>query len=88
MEIAAVTIWIACGIFSSMVASSKRRNGILWFVLGVLFGPLALLAVGFMPVYEPQATYHPSGLLICPRCDKLNLTNATRCIACGSALRK
>ena len=87
MEIAAVVLWLACGVFSSMIANSKRRNGVLWFVLGVLFGPLALLAVGFMPVVDVQVKRHPSGLLVCPRCDTLNLQSATRCIACNSPLR-
>jgi hypothetical protein len=36
------------GSFTAMVASSKGRDGASWFVLGLLFGLLALLAVGFM----------------------------------------
>ena len=38
-------IWIACGIFSAIVASSKGRSGFGWLVLGLIFGVFALLAV-------------------------------------------
>jgi hypothetical protein len=40
----AIVIWFACGLFSSIVASGKGHSGGAWFVLGFLFGPLALLA--------------------------------------------
>lgn len=37
-------IWIICGVFAAVVASSKGRSGVAWFFLGFLFGPFALLA--------------------------------------------
>jgi hypothetical protein len=46
--VAAVVYGLVCGSFTAMVASSRGRDGTGWFVLGFLFGLLALLAVGFM----------------------------------------
>lgn len=46
--VVAVVYGLVCGSFTAMVASSRGRDGVSWFVLGVLFGILALLAVGFM----------------------------------------
>jgi hypothetical protein len=40
--------WIACGIFTAVVANNRGLNGCWWLVLGFLFGPVALLAAGFM----------------------------------------
>lgn len=41
--------WIACGFFCSVIASDKRYSGGWWFVLGILFGPLALVAAAGLP---------------------------------------
>ena len=54
MEIVFVIFWLACGVFAGMIANSKNRNGCLWFGLGFIFGPLALLAVGFMAPAPPE----------------------------------
>jgi hypothetical protein len=35
--------WFVCAVIASLIANSKGRNGGLWFVLGLLFGPLAVL---------------------------------------------
>ena len=37
--------WIAVAFFTSDAAYEKGRDGFNWFWLGLLFGPLALLAV-------------------------------------------
>ncbi len=49
-----IILWIVCGILSGAVAASKGRSGFGWLLLGVLFGPLGLFAVGFMPKIEPE----------------------------------
>ena len=41
--------WLACAIFSGIIASEKRYSGVAWFLLGVLFGPLTLLATVGLP---------------------------------------
>ena len=40
---------ITFGSFSAYLASEKGRMGIDWFVLGALFGPIALLTVVGLP---------------------------------------
>lgn len=41
--------WFMCGAFSSHVATEKSRCGICWFLWGIGFGPMALLAVVGLP---------------------------------------
>lgn len=40
-----LVVWIACGAFASFVAKSKGRSATTWCILGLLFGPMALLAI-------------------------------------------
>jgi hypothetical protein len=49
---AILAVWLICGIAAACVASSKRRSGLGWFALGLLFGPFAFLTVGFMAPKE------------------------------------
>lgn len=44
MEWIFIGAWVVCGMFAAMVASSKGYSGGSWFVFGILFGVLALLA--------------------------------------------
>lgn len=37
MEI--VILWMLCGVFSAIIASSKNRSGFGWFLIGLFFGP-------------------------------------------------
>ena len=37
--------WIPCAVFCGTIAEDKGHNGIAWFLGGLLFGPIALLAV-------------------------------------------
>lgn len=48
MEIIVVAAFI-CAVFTAVVASSKGRSGIGWFVAGLLFNIFALIAVAGMP---------------------------------------
>jgi hypothetical protein len=49
MILAILTIGVSCGAFSAYVANAKCRNGLIWFLLGFLFGPLALIAIAVTP---------------------------------------
>ena len=40
----AVVFWILCGVFASTIAGGKGHGGCSWFLGGLLFGPLALIA--------------------------------------------
>lgn len=42
--LASLLLWLGCGFLAALVASSKRRSVAGWFLLGVLFGPLGLIA--------------------------------------------
>lgn len=77
--ISLIVFWLICGAFTAVVASSKGRAGAGWFVLGFLFGPIALLAVGFMPALAKGAGYRR-----CPECAELILLEAKRCKHCGA----
>ena len=65
--------WVICGIAAAHVASNRGASGFLWFVLGMLLGPLGL-ALAF-------ATGSKSGT--CARCLKEVSWNAEACQHCG-----
>ena len=48
--------WLACAIFSWILAREKQYSGILWFLLGVLFGPIALNATAGLPDRSRRAS--------------------------------
>jgi hypothetical protein len=39
--------WIGSALLTSWLASELDRPGGIWFLLGLVFGPIALVAVGF-----------------------------------------
>lgn len=49
MSMYGLLAWFMCGAFSSHVASEKGRCAICWFLWGIGFGPMALLAVVGLP---------------------------------------
>lgn len=60
----ALFLWVVCGVFSGLIASSKGRSGVCWFIAGFLFGPIGLVSVGFMPKYEPfDPMAHPEQIV-------------------------
>lgn len=44
-----VFAWLACAFFCGHLAGEKNRGGFSWFCLGILFGPLALIAAAGLP---------------------------------------
>jgi hypothetical protein len=42
--------WLVVALLTAWLASTKRRSPLAWFVLGIIIGPLALIAVGLSPV--------------------------------------
>lgn len=61
-----IVIWVACGGFAAYLASEKSRSGAAWFLLGLLFGPLALIAAAGVPSADvaaaPEPKQKPAGL--------------------------
>jgi len=52
-----VVLWLIFATCSAVIASSKNRSGFGWFLLGILFGPFALLTVGFMAPLAPRPIF-------------------------------
>ena len=48
-----VAIWLVCAAFTAALAYAHARSGFGWFLLGLLFGPFALLVVIFLVVFFP-----------------------------------
>ena len=44
-----IAIWVSSAFFTVTVATQKDCNGFLWFIGGLIFGPLALNAACGMP---------------------------------------
>ena len=42
-------LWIPCGIYAGVIASSKDHNWFPWIVGGLLFGPVTLIATAGLP---------------------------------------
>ena len=80
-----ILLWGFCAIVSACIASGKGRSGFGWFILGALFGPLAMIAVGLMGKVSAQPELPPDTKL-CPFCHKQIRSIATECRWCGKKI--
>lgn len=86
-----VIIWFLCGIASSVIASNKGYSAGSWFLIGFLFGPLAVLAVltksKSNDEVENQALKDGSAIK-CPFCAETIKAEARVCKHCGRDIPK
>lgn len=73
-----VFAWLACGFFAGHLGDEKGRCGLCWLVLGLLFGPLALLAAVGLPSKGPTRRTHAQ----CHMCHEFVLPEARKCKHC------
>jgi hypothetical protein len=48
-------VWIVCAIYAYQNAPKFGRSAVLWTVLAVIFGPLALMVLYVLPKHQPVA---------------------------------
>jgi len=80
-------VWFGSAIFCWIVANSQARFAGVWFLLGLAFGPIALIALALLPkktgsVGEPRPATHVK----CPDCREFVLKDARVCKHCGCKL--
>ncbi|TCP80826.1 hypothetical protein C8J31_11467 [Rhizobium sp. PP-CC-2G-626] len=80
--------WIICGIVTGIIASSKGRTGVGWFLIGSLLGIFGLILIACLPSLRssPQSTQAlPEHRLTmtCPDCAETVLQAANVCKHCG-----
>lgn len=82
MEFIGILLFVAA--VSAAVAHSRGRSIVAWFVLGLLFNVLALIAVAVLPSRRDRP--HPSTHVRCPDCREFIFRRARVCKHCGCRL--
>ena len=72
--------------FSAFVASEKGRDGVGWFMLGLLFGFLALLAIVGLPKIDDSLAAQEPRRRRCSVCFELILPEASICPYCQTVV--
>ena len=83
--VVAIAFAVAC----AAIAGNKGRSVIAWALLGLCFGPLALIVVAVISRNEEQATrsgLQSGQLRRCPYCAETVRAEASKCKHCGSML--
>jgi len=87
-----VFLWLVFSVVAGIIAGSKNRSGIGYFLISIVLSPIVgLLLAAFLPVIveapktvvevDPVETHTK-----CPECRELVLIDARKCKHCGAAL--
>jgi hypothetical protein len=83
-----IVIWLACSIAAAVVASSKGRSGLGWFLLSaLLLGVFGLLIVALAPAVPAGPPAEGGERMPCPACRESIMKDATVCRFCGTQLQ-
>ena len=82
-----IVIWIAFGVLSAVVATGKGRDGCGWFLMGILLGPIGLIAA-FVASPNEEKVIESGERKRCPFCAELVRTEAIKCRFCGESLQR
>lgn len=86
-----IIFWVICGVLTSITASNKGRDGVGWFIIGVLLGPLGFLislVVSKNDEVVEQKSISTGTTKKCPFCAELVKKEALICKHCKSDLSK
>lgn len=82
-----VLLWFGCAILCWFVANNKGRFAGAWFLIGLVLGPFAIVAVGLMSSRtRPTDGPSPSTHVKCPDCREFILKEAKVCKHCSCKL--
>jgi hypothetical protein len=77
---AVLVVALVFGVVSSIIACSKGRNSLGWFITGLIIGPFALVVAALPPVVREGQFKR------CPGCAEIIQAEAIRCCHCESVL--
>ena len=60
---------VLCGVLCAVVATSKNRDAVVWFGVGLLFGIFGLIASSGMATAKPASEADYSERHYCSECD-------------------
>ena len=80
-----VLCWLFIGVVCAAIAMGKGRSGLGWFVLGCIFGPLALLCAAVM---SRESRQDDRALKTCPHCAEKVQLQAILCKHCHQPLEE